>query len=151
MARYVVSVESPKPPMEAFDYMADLSNFAQWDPGVQSAEQVEGDGPGHGAAFDVAVRTAGRTIVLRYHVTLHEPPNKIVARAESGTLVSLDTMTIDAKDSGTVVTYDAELKLKGALRVFEPLLALAFRRIGDKAAAGLVTVLDGERVAGPLP
>ena len=149
MARYTVSVQSPKPQQEAFDYMADLSNFAQWDPGVQSVEQVEGDGPGPATAFDVAIRTAGRTIVLRYHVTLYEPPGRIVARAESGTLVSLDTMTIDADDSGSVVTYDAELMLKGALRVFEPLLGVAFQRIGDKAAAGLVRVLEGERMERP--
>jgi carbon monoxide dehydrogenase subunit G len=149
MARYVVSVQSPKPQQEAFDYMADLSNFAQWDPGVESVEQVEGKGQGPATAIDVAVRTAGRTIVLRYHVTLYEPPGKIVARAESGTLVSLDTMTIDATDSGAVVTYDAELTLKGALRVFEPVLGVAFKRIGDTAAAGLVRVLEGEHIDRP--
>ncbi len=40
MARYVVHVRSPKPAAEAFDYMADLSNFAESDPGVEHTEQV---------------------------------------------------------------------------------------------------------------
>ena len=146
MARYVVSVESPMSQQDAFDFMADLSNFVKWDPGVESSEQVEGDGPGPDSAFDVAVRAAGRTIVLRYHVTEFDQPGRVVARAESGTLISLDEMTIEASGSGSVVTYDAELTLKGAAKLFEPLLALAFRRIGDKAAAGLLTVLDGTRV-----
>ena len=55
MARYVVSVLSPKSQQEAFDYMADLSNFAEWDPGVQGVQQVEGEGAGPHTAFDVAV------------------------------------------------------------------------------------------------
>jgi len=38
MARYAVHVRSPKPADEAFAYMADLSNFAEWDPGVEHAE-----------------------------------------------------------------------------------------------------------------
>ena len=32
MARYVVHVRSPKAPADAFAYMADLTNFAEWDP-----------------------------------------------------------------------------------------------------------------------
>ena len=146
MARYAVSVQSPKEAADAFDYMADLSNFARWDPGVESAEQVEGDGPGPDSAFDVAVRTAGRTIMLRYHVTEFEAPNRIVARAENSTLVSLDTITVEGNDSGSVVTYDAELTLKGLFRLFDPLLGLSFNRIGDKAAEGLVSALEGERL-----
>lgn len=146
MARYVVSVKSPRPQKEAFDYMADLSNFAEWDPGVESARQVEGSGPGPGTAFDVAVRTAGRTMVLRYEVTAFEPPTKVVARAESTTLVSLDTITVEGDGEGAVVTYEAALDLKGALRLFDPVLGVAFKRIGDRAAAGLVSALDGTRM-----
>ena len=146
MARYVVSVQSPSEAAESFDYMADLSNFAQWDPGVETAEQVEGEGPGPDSAFDVAVRTAGRRIMLRYHVTEFEAPSRLVARAESSTLVSLDTITVEGNERGSIVTYDAELTLKGPLRLFDPLLGLAFNRIGDKAAEGLVTALEGERL-----
>ena len=41
MARYTVSVRTSMSPEEAFDYMADLRNFAEWDPGVVSSERVE--------------------------------------------------------------------------------------------------------------
>ena len=46
MARYTVSVDTPMPADEAFTFMADLRNFAQWDPGVTNVEQLAGDGPG---------------------------------------------------------------------------------------------------------
>jgi hypothetical protein len=33
---------------------------------------------------------------------------------------------------GTRVTYDADLALKGLLRIVDPVLALAFNRVGDR-------------------
>ncbi|MBV8221122.1 MAG: hypothetical protein JO325_21875, partial [Solirubrobacterales bacterium] len=46
-----------------------------------------------------------------------------------------------ATGTGTRVTYAADLRLKGLLRLADPLLALAFRRVGDRALAGLREVL----------
>lgn len=149
MARYVVHVRSPKTATEAFAYMADLTNFAEWDPGVEHAEQVQGDGPGADAAFDVAVKGIVGSITLRYHVTDYDPPTTLVARAQSRMLTSLDTITVRDEVDGSVVTYDAELKLNGLLNVADPLLGLSFNRIGDRAAAGLVRVLEGEKVEEP--
>jgi carbon monoxide dehydrogenase subunit G len=66
--------------------------------------------------------------------------------AESGTLISTDTVTVAATDDGTIVTYDADLQLKGVFKAFGPVLSLAFGRIGGRAAAGLRRVLDGTEV-----
>ena len=35
------------------------------------------------------------------------------------------------------MTYDAQVDLKGMARLFDPVLGLAFKRLGDNAAAGL--------------
>ena len=151
MARYLVHVRTPMAPDDAFAYMADLTNFAEWDPGVDHAKQVKGNGPAADAAYDVAVKAAGRTITLRYDIINYDAPHAVTAFAENGLLSSLDTITVkpDDKGSGSVVTYDAVLKLKGPLALADPLLRLSFNKIGDRAAAGLVTALSGERVARP--
>ena len=39
-----------------------------------------------------------------------------------------------ASDGGSTVTYEATLNPKGPQRLLAPLLAVAFRRIGDRAA-----------------
>ena len=148
MARYIVRVRTPMPPDEAFDYMADLTNFAEWDPGVDRVEQVEGDGAGLGAAFDVAVKVPGRTMTLRYDtVAFDDASTTMTAVAQNALMTSEDTITIEADGNGSIVTYDAELKLKGLLGLSDPLLRLTFNQIGDRAAAGLVETLAGERVA----
>ena len=35
------------------------------------------------------------------------------------------------------MTYEAQLTLKGAMRIVDPIFGLAFKRLGDNAAAGL--------------
>jgi len=138
-------------PAEAFAYMADLTNFADWDPGVDRVDQVQGDGPGPDASFDVSVKALGRSITLRYDIVSYDAPRTVVAFAENSLLSSRDTVRVerDEAGSGSVVTYDAVLKLKGLLGVADPLLGLSFKKIGDRAAAGLVSALCGERVAEP--
>jgi hypothetical protein len=146
MARYVTTVRTQLSPEEAFDYMADLRNFAEWDPGVKKVVQVVGTGGGLDTEFDVTV--SGTT--MRYRTTVFNPTTELVAVSKTRMLTSTDRVTVvrDAtggKDS-TLVTYDADLKLNGLLRLADPLLGLAFGRIGDRAAAGLRRVLKGEDV-----
>jgi hypothetical protein len=51
--------------------------------------------------------------------------------------------TLVATDEGSLVTYEADLRLKTPLRsVIDPLLALAFRRIGTRASSGLHEALN---------
>lgn len=149
MARYVVHVRSPKSQEEAFAYMADLTNFAEWDPGVISATQIDGETPTRGSAFDVEVKGFPRPIVLRYHLTTFESPNRFVAEATSKMLTSVDVITVRPAEGGSIVTYDAELTLNGLLALANPLVGLVFTGIGDRAAAGLVRVLDGHKTEAP--
>lgn len=142
MARYVTKVHTARPADEVFGYMADLRNFAEWDPGVKKVVQVKGEGGGPGNEFDVTV--SGTT--LRYVTTEYVAPKHLLVVAESGTLISTDTVTVAATDDGTIVTYDADLQLKGVFKAFGPVLSLAFGRIGGRAAAGLRRVLDGTEV-----
>lgn len=142
MARYVTTVRTAQTAAEAFAYMADLRNFAEWDPGVKKVVQVKGAGGGADAAFDVTV--SGTT--LRYVTEVYEPNTELLVVAKSKTLKSTDRVTVVVDGGSTLVTYDALLELNGVLRFADPLLRLAFGRIGDRAAAGLRRVLKGEDV-----
>lgn len=137
MARYMGTIRSPKAPAEAFDYLADFSSVAEWDPTAVRARML-GDRPGLGTEFEVVVRFAGRELPFTYRTTEFERPRRIVLRAESSAIVSEDTITVRAlADGGSEVTYDADLRPKGLMRLADPILALLFKRLGDNAAAGL--------------
>ncbi len=147
MARYVTSVKTPLAAAEAFGFMADVRRFTQWDPGVTRAVQVSGEGPGPHAAYDLTVKSMGTTSVLRYEVKSFEAPRRVVLVAKTSSLESVDEIRVEpSTDGGSVVTYDAQLQLRGVLGLFDPLLSLAFKRIGDRAAAGLVAALKGSTV-----
>ena len=144
MARYVTTVRSAKTPREAFAYMADLRNFAEWDPGVKAVRQVEGSGGGPDSVFDVTVVAPGRDLTLRYVTEEHDAPHNLLVVARSSVFTSIDRITVEPDGTGSVVTYDADLRLNGVLRLGDLGLRLVFGQIGNRAAAGLRRVLGAQ-------
>lgn len=142
MARYTTTIASPWPAQKAFDYIADLRNFAEWDPGVKKSVLTSGDEPGVGATYDVTVGPTTLTYVTREFDT----PHRTVAEADSTVLHSYDIIEVTPTDDGCEVFYDARLTLNGPLGLADPLLKLAFDRIGDRAAAGMARALDGTKL-----
>lgn len=145
MARYVTTVRTPRSPDEAFTYMADLRNFAEWDPGVTASTQVQGDGPGPDAEFDVSVKAPGRPLTLRYVTTEYDAPRSVTVKASSRLFTSLDRIDVTPEGDGALVRYDAELTFNGPLGIFDKLLQGSFRKIGDRANQGMIRALDGEQ------
>ena len=144
MARYVTTVRSAKTPQEAFAYMADLGNFVEWDPGVKAVRQVEGSGGGLDAVFDVTVVAPGPDLTLRYVTEEHDAPHNLLVVARSSVFTSIDRITVEPDGTGSVITYDADLRLNGVLRIGDLGLRLVFGQIGDRAAAGLRRVLGAQ-------
>jgi carbon monoxide dehydrogenase subunit G len=145
MARYVTTVKTAKSPQKAFAYMADLRNFAEWDPGVKAVKQVEGSGGGPDGVFDVTVAGVGRDLTLRYVTEEYDAPRNLLVVARSTVFTSIDRITVEPDSTGSVVTYDADLRLNGVLRVGDLGLRLMFGVIGDRAAAGLRRVLGAQQ------
>ena len=145
MAHYRTTVTSPWSAEKAFAYLSDLRNFAEWDPGVSEAELIEGSAPGLGARYRVVANGA----TLEYVTKSFHPDTEVYVVARSTLLASKDRITIDPiggdpSVGGCRVTYDARLELNGPLRLFDPLLGIAFRRIGAKADTGLKKHLDAD-------
>ena len=141
MPSYTATINSTWSLGDAFEYMSDFSNAAGWDPGVVAATRVDQGDVRLGSAFDLTVTFAGRELVLRYRVDAIEIPKQVVFVASTSRLVSTDTLTFENRDGGCRMTYHADLHFKGAAALANPLLALGFRRIGDRAAASLQRVL----------
>jgi hypothetical protein len=142
MAKYRTTVESKMSPDETFEYLADFANAPEWDPGVVEGERLD-DGPlGVGSRFQLVARFLGRSVPLEYRIVALERPRRVVFEADERTVHSIDEIRFAPKDSGTAVTYEADLRLKGRLgRALDPVLALVFSRIGDRATGGLREVL----------
>ena len=137
MARYRAALDTPREREDAFAYLSDFSTTQEWDPGVIEAERLSDAAVGEGTEFRLVAEFLGRKTALTYRIVEYDPPRAVTFRGENATVISNDRITFEALDQGTRITYDAELVLKGPLRVADPLLGLAFNRVGDRALAGL--------------
>jgi hypothetical protein len=146
MARCVATMHSSLPVAQAFAYLADVERFGEWDPSIVRSTRVTGNGPGPDASYDIEVKNGPRTMTLRYETAEWEPPHRLVLRAETRLLRSVDEIRVEPHDSGSLVTYDAALTLKGIARYLDPALGILFRRIGDRAVPGLRRALHAELV-----
>lgn len=141
MAHYHAIIESGRGPAETFDYLATFSHAAQWDPGVLAAEQLDPGPVRLGTRFRLVVPFLGRRLPLTYVVT-HFSPHRVVALDAVSRLMRLvDRIEVAADGDGAMVCYDADVRLRGPLRLLDPLLQRGFGGIGDRAAAGLAAAL----------
>jgi hypothetical protein len=122
---------------DAFAYLADFSTTQEWDPGVVRARRNDSGPVTNGSTFEVEASFMGRTVPLTYEIIDLRADELVTLKAENGSVVSLDTLTFASTDSGTDVTYEAELTGKGMLRWANPLLQRLFNKIGKAAEAGL--------------
>lgn len=142
MARYYGIVQSSWPPEKAFAYMADFSKVPEWDESFESAELRSPDPLVVGARFLLQGKSLGRAVEFDYETVEIDAPRRVTLRTETGAIVSLDKISVREQPGGSLVEYDANLHAKGPLKLLDPLLSLWFRRIGDRAKAGLERELN---------
>lgn len=141
MPRYTTTVRSVMTPDDAFAYMARFENVAEWDPSIEHAEALDG-APHVGARYEVAVRFGRGVQRLLYVVRGIDPPRTIRLEADAARYSSTDTITVVPDGSGSAVTYDAVIALKGLMRLATPLVASRFRAAGDAARDGMGRALN---------
>jgi len=137
MARYIDAIDLPVPIEEAFDYLADFSRTAEWDPGVAEARRLTRGAVRRGTWFRLTLPVLGRRIRLEYQITEFEPPSRLVLTGGDEGLRCVDEITFAPLPGGTRVTYEARVEPTGLLRIADPLLNLWLRRTGRAAIRGL--------------
>lgn len=128
----------PTDPGTAFDYVADFTTTASWDPGIRGARRLD-DGPiGLGSRFEVQSRFGLLTLPLVYEITAYEPHERVVLTTRGILHQGEDDVRFaPGADGGTVVTWNATFALRGPLRLGDPVLGVGFRRVARDAVAGL--------------
>ena len=147
MARFSETIEVATDPATSFAYVADFTTAAEWDPGILEARALDEGSPRVGGRYEVLAAFRGRSIPFRYEILELVANERIVIRGEGGKAVSDDTIVFEPAGAGTRITYEADLRLKGAWRLAEPFLGRTFAAMGRKALAGLKRELD--RRSGP--
>jgi carbon monoxide dehydrogenase subunit G len=148
MARYYATVESRRSAAETFAYLATFSNAAEWDPGVLAGAQLDPGPVRTGSRFRLVVPFLGARMSLTYEVIRLVPGREVLLAAAGGLLRSSDKIVVTGDANGSTVSYEAEVRLRGPLRVLDPLLRPGFRAVAERAAAGLAGALSGRPPGG---
>ena len=147
MTRIHERISADLPVEAAFDYIADFTTNAEWDPNTTAARRLD-EGPiGVGAHYEVHVRLGGRTAPMTYRITEYDRPNRVVLVGEGSGVSSVDDIRFERSADGTTVDYAADIQLGGFLRLVQPFLGNRFERLGKDAAAGMTRELQRLAVA----
>ena len=127
---------------QAFAYVADFANVAEWDPGVLSSARQGDQPPVLGTRYDVVVTFGRSTLDLVYEITEWDTPSRAVLVTSSRRFGAVDTITFVERDENrTSVDYVADFTLKGVMRLLTPFVRPMFKRLVQDALDGLVRTL----------
>jgi carbon monoxide dehydrogenase subunit G len=144
MTRLQETIEVARSVEESFDYVADFTTTADWDPGIAQARHVGDDTTiGVGARFDVVADFNGRRLPFVYEIVEYERPHRVVLVGRGPNVEGRDEITFTKEgDTHTRIDYIADIRLTGLARLAEPFMAGRFDRMGKAAVRGLKAKLD---------
>jgi NAD(P)-dependent dehydrogenase (short-subunit alcohol dehydrogenase family)/carbon monoxide dehydrogenase subunit G len=145
MIRLEESIRVDRPIHDVFRYTADFRNIEQWDPGIFESKKVSAGPVGVGTQFRVMVKSGLSRIPMMYSVTEYAPPNRVVLEGKGKRIRATDSITFEEEESGTRITYVADLCFSGVLASAEPLMRGTLDRVGKKAVEGLESALSQRR------
>lgn len=129
-------------PSDVIDYLKDFSHAEQWDPGTERCERLDDGEVRVGSRWHNESKIAGISTELVYELTeLTDDTIQFVGKNETAT--STDTLTVRPSGSGTELTYEAEIEMKGAAKLGEPVVKLIFEKVGNDTEDDLTKVLNG--------
>lgn len=136
MAQYSATINVDASPADAFVYLSDPLNRSEWDPSVRSVERS-------GDHFDVTVGFYGKAIDATYSVDEVIEGSKVVFEI-GGKVKGRDVIEIVERDGGSSISLDLQVQMKGAARLLDRGLQVAFAGIGDNIASELKKQLDSD-------
>ena len=122
MPTATITFDLDQSPETVFDYIADIRNESEWSKDLKSAEVVGGDSVGDGTVFETDYRMFGK---MRIVLSEYRRPEHLVFDGEGPRMDMHFVMDVAGTDTGgSRVTFDLDMRPRGALRPISPLLKL---------------------------
>jgi len=137
------TVRSPLEPGKAFAYLSTFENTPEWDPGTPVVKKLSEGPVAVGRRYHAEAEFRGKRQTLIYEV-VELAGSVIKLRGENKTVISVDTIDVKASGTGSEVRYTAEFRLKGWLKIAEPLMKPAFQSLAAPAMDGMKKALDSQ-------
>ncbi len=137
MTRLIETATTSLDPAAAFAHVGDFGNIDRWDPGVVKAEKVTTGPVAVGTTYGLTLSYGGPTMTMEYRVLEYQDGSRIVLEGSGSRVHAIDTISFEPHGVGTLITYQADLKLTGIARFAQPFMKGRFAKIGESAGNGL--------------
>ncbi len=128
-------------PATVIEYLKDFSNATEWDPGTEACER-NGSGPVQvGSTWHNTSKIAGVSTELTYELT-ELTGSRVQFVGTNDTAHTTDTIDVIVNGSGSEITYEANIEMKGAAKLATPFVKVVFEKIGSDTEEDMVTVLN---------
>ena len=125
MVKFTKSIFINRSRQDVFDFLSNPENLSKWQPAIVSAEWTSNGIPAIGSTYKTLIKMAGAKSEGQFKITHWDPPNrygyetiKIPFPIKSIELL----VTLEAKDSGTQLTFEANLATLAILKFAEGML-----------------------------
>ncbi len=129
-----------------FDYLVDLRNELQWNPGVQSMEKVT-DGP-----IELGTKFLAKwkqSQLIEVECIWFERPHRW-AYSNGGPLTVVIEITLTPQGSGTLLASRFDVRPSGLMRLFFPILLQQLKRAEKQNMAHIKNALEKRGARNPL-
>ena len=129
---------------EAFRFVSNFNTLSLWDPGCVSSKQTTSGDIKVGTKFDLITVFKGKQSPMQFTCTEYQPPEKVVFSGASSSVTTVDTIYFkDGEKPGTcVIEYYADIRLKGLLWLFTPVVRPSLRNIEKDAETGMKNAFE---------
>lgn len=131
-------------PEAAFAFLADVANEVQWRQSIVGSRYVGTRAPAVGVDGETDVAMGSRSLTMRWAIVAFEPGRHVAWRLDGEPWNGGGAYTVMADGEGCRIRADLEVRLKGAARVFEPLVGLQFRKGLRTDLDRLAVLLEGD-------
>ncbi|HZD69780.1 MAG TPA: SRPBCC family protein [Actinomycetes bacterium] len=122
MARIDGEIIIAAPVEQVFDMVADERNEPRYNPRILRAEKTSEGPVGLGTRFIAQPRGMGRKGVMTVEVVVYDRPGRLTTSIRSSYMTVDGTLTFAPVDGGTRMRWSWDMRLRGAMRVFSPLV-----------------------------
>ncbi len=123
-------------------YLADFANAQAWDPGTQSCRPI-GAGPvAVGSTWHNVSTFRGKQTELTYRL-VRRNADRLTFEGKNKSATSTDDLTfVAAPIGGTTITYRADIRFSGLIRLVGWVAQREFNKLDDQTAEQMTRVLN---------
>ena len=147
MKQVTTRVTTPRSPEEAYAYLVDFDNQAEWRFDVLASERTGGETGQVGARYRQRVKQGRKEVDSDVELTAAEPHRRVAFRTLGGPVTVSDVWKLETDGGGTRVDTEVAIEMHGFLKLVEPFSGGQLRKTAARYEAALADRLGGTATA----